>query len=93
MHVPDIVSKLREFGEAESVDLSDGNVIFHLSCELESFNQLEEMTETIDNLHPENVELTGSSRRALVVVEIDSNEFSTIPPYLYDGWKDSDVDT
>lgn len=90
MHVPDVVSRLREFGEAESVDLRDGNVVFHLTCELDSFKQLEEMTEMIDNIQPENVELTGTRREALIVVEVDSDDFSTIPPYLYEGWKDSD---
>lgn len=92
MEVPEIVSKLREFGEAESVRAEKGKVVFHLKCEIGSLARLEEMTETIDNLHPDNVELTGSRKRALVIIEMDSDDFSQIPPYLYKNWKDSDIE-
>ena len=92
MEVPEVVSKLRDFGNAEAVSMKNGNVIFHLECELESQEELEEITEYLDNMYPEELVVTGKNKKSLFIIKIDSSEFSTIPPYLYDNWTETDED-
>ena len=90
MDVSYVTSKLRDFGSAEAVDLDDEKVVFHLESEVKSLHKIQEIMETIDNLHPDTVHLTGRNKNALFVVKINVDEFRTIPPYLYDNWVDAE---
>lgn len=90
MDVSYVTSKLREYGSAEAVDLENGMVVFHLESEVKSLHKTEKIIETIDNLHPDTVHLTGRNKNALFVVKIDEDEFSAVPPYLYDDWVDAE---
>lgn len=92
MDVSYVASTLREHGSAEAVDLEDESVVFHLKSEIKSLHEIQNTVQTIDNLHPDNVHLTGSRKKALFVVKIDIDEFDSIPPYLYDNWVDADDD-
>jgi indole-3-glycerol phosphate synthase len=90
MKVPQVVSKLRDFGEAKANGITNEKVEFHLTCELNSIVELKDLTEVLDNLHTSEVEVTGTNNKILVVVRVDMDQFSQIPPYLYDGWVEAD---
>lgn len=91
MEVPKLVSKLRDFGDAEATELKEGTVVFHLECNLKSKREIEEVTEYLDNIYPDELVLTGRNKKSLFVIKIDCTRFSRIPPYLYEGWSETDT--
>lgn len=91
MEVPELVSELRDFGDAEATGLKDGDVVFSLECNLKSKREIEEVTEYLDNIYPDEVVLTGRNKKSLFIIKIDCTRFSTIPPYLYSHWSETDT--
>lgn len=88
MEVQYVVSELSDFGDSKVADLESGNVVFQVRTEISSVEELENLTQRLDNLRAD-VKATGNRGDVLFIIRIDSNRFDQIPPYLYEGWRES----
>lgn len=85
MKVTQVVREMDEFGDTRAKKIDDsGNVVFHTEGNLDSISQVEDLYEYVDMLPSASMTITGNRMNALVIIKIDCEEFTNIPPYLED---------